>query len=69
MTIWIAKDWFATMVYTIAPPKLVRDGKQKEWTGYREPYLERFLTRELRNKVKMNKCLECELEISITPKK
>ena len=68
MRIWIAKDWYGTLVYT-TPPKLLPNGSgnQKEWqNGYREIYLERFLSSKIKNSIKMNECIECELEVNIT---
>ena len=71
MRIWIAKDWYGTLVYT-TPPKLLNNGSgnQKEWcNGYREIFLERFLTPSIKKSLKMNECIECELEVNIIKKK
>ena len=68
MTIWIAKDWYRTMVF-ITKPKLINNGELKEWYGGREVYLERFIPQKIYDLVKMNKCIECELEVTITKKK
>ena len=70
MRIWIAQDWFGTLVYT-TPPKLVNNGSgnQKEWYGYREQYLEQFIPKEIKKSIKMNKCIECELTVTIKPNK
>lgn len=64
MRIWIAKDWYATMVFTTRP-KLIDNGGRKEWYGHRESYLEQFVPREIYKEIKMNKCIECELEVNI----
>ena len=67
MRIWVAKDWYGTLVFTTQPKLLPSYGSNKktEWYGHREHFLERFLTKEIRDKVKMNKCIECELEVNI----
>lgn len=70
MTIWIARDWYGTLVYT-TPPKLLNNGSgnQKEWqNGYREIYLERFIPSSIIKSIKMNECIECELEVNIKRK-
>ena len=70
MTIWIARDWYGTLVYT-TQPKLLHNGNgnQKEWCGgYRETYLERFIPKKIKNSIKMNECIECELTVNIEKK-
>ena len=67
MRIWIAKDWYSTMVFTTKPKLLPSycSEEEKEWYGHRVHFLERFISKELYKEVKMNKCIECELDVNI----
>ena len=70
MTIWIARDWYSTMVFTTKPKLLPSYGseKEKEWYGHREHYLESYIPKDIKNKIKMNECVECEITINIERK-
>ena len=67
MRIWIARDWYGTMVFT-TEPKLIDNGSRKEWYGHREHYLESYIPKDIKKSIKMNECIECELEIDIKRK-
>ena len=68
MRIWIARDWYGTMVFT-TKPKLIHNGNNNtEWYGHREHYLESYIPKDIKKSIKMNECIECELEINIKRK-
>ena len=62
MKVYIARDWYATMVFT-TKPKLIDNGGRMEWAGHRSCELENLIPRSF--ELKKNECVEAELTLTI----
>lgn len=61
MKVWIATDWYGTMVFATKPKWIDNGNGTKEWYGHRCPEYENLLPKNF--KQKKGECREANIEL------